>query len=219
MRVVIAGGHGKIGRHLGRLLVERGDTVTGLIRNPEHIEDLRMIGVRPMLADLEQLDSPALAQHLAGADAAVFAAGAGPGSGVARKDTVDRAASALLADAAERANVRRLVQISAMGAGKPDNPPGVGEVFGAYLDAKRAAERDLRGRDLAWTIVRPGVLTDGSPTGRVRLAATVDRAEVTRADVAAVLAELLIEPASAGRALELVQGDQPIREAVRKALG
>ncbi|HEY6738303.1 MAG TPA: NAD(P)H-binding protein, partial [Actinopolymorphaceae bacterium] len=183
MRVAIAGAHGKIARHLGRRLAGRGDTVLGLIRDPAHADDLRTDGVEPVVADLEQLDAAAVAERIAGADAAVFAAGAGPGSGAARKDTVDRAAAVLLAEACERAGVRRLLQVSSMGTDRP-NPPDVDPVFGAYLDAKRAAEEDLRSRDLDWTILRPGRLTDADPTGRVRLAASVPRSEVTRADAA-----------------------------------
>ncbi|MEV0082454.1 SDR family oxidoreductase [Saccharopolyspora sp. NPDC050642] len=217
MRIVIAGAHGKIARHLGAMLVERGDTVLGLIRNPDHADDLRADGVQPQLADLERLDADAFAALLSDVDAAVFAAGAGPGSGELRKDTVDRAASALLADACERAGVRRFLQVSSMGTTRP-NPPDVDPVFGAYLDAKRAAEQDLRPRSLDWTILRPGRLTDDPPTGRVALAASVDRAEVTRADVAAVLLALLDQPAAARRALELVNGETPIPEAVRAAL-
>ncbi|MGW5642947.1 SDR family oxidoreductase [Saccharopolyspora sp. NPDC003752] len=217
MRIVIAGAHGKIARHLGAMLVERGDSVLGLIRNPDHADDLRADGVQPQLADLERLDADALAALLSDVDAAVFAAGAGPGSGESRKDTVDRAASALLADACERAGVRRFLQVSSMGTTRP-NPPDVDPVFGAYLDAKRAAEQDLRPRSLDWTILRPGRLTDDPPTGRVALAASVDRAEVTRADVAAVLLALLDQPAAARRALELVNGETPIPEAVRAAL-
>lgn len=218
MRVVVAGAHGKIAREFGRVLVSRGDSVAGLIRDPEHVDDLRADGVVPVVADLEDLDADALSGHFAGADAAVFAAGAGPGSGVPRKDTVDRAGSVLLAQACERAGVRRFLQVSSMGTAQP-NPPDVGEVFGAYLDAKRAAEEDLRARELDWTILRPGRLTDDAPTGRVTLGDSVERAEVTRADVAAVLAALLDEPAAARRTLELVNGDTPIAEAVRAALG
>ncbi|GAA0508224.1 NAD-dependent dehydratase [Saccharopolyspora subtropica] len=217
MRIVVAGAHGKIARRLGALLVQRGDSVLGLIRNPDHAADLRADGVEPELADLERLDVAALAALLSDVDAAVFAAGAGPGSGAPRKDTVDRAASVLLADACERAGVRRFLQISAMGAARP-NPPGVDPVFGAYLDAKRAAEQDLQRRDLDWTILRPGRLTDDPPTGRVVLGDSVERADVTRADVAAVLVALLDEPASARRALELVNGDTPVAEAVRAAV-
>ncbi|MGP4018586.1 SDR family oxidoreductase [Saccharopolyspora sp. 5N708] len=218
MRIVIAGAHGKIARQLGAMLVERGDSVLGLIRNPDHAAELRADGVEPQLADLEHTDVTALAALLSDVDAAVFAAGAGPGSGAARKDTVDRAASALFADACERAGIHRFVQVSSMGTTKP-NPPDVDPVFGAYLDAKRAAEADLRRRSLDWTILRPGRLTDDPPTGRVALAEAVGRADVTRADVAAVLLALLGEPASARRSLELAGGETPIREALRAALG
>jgi len=217
MRVVIAGAHGKIARHLGRMLVERGDSVVGLVRNPDHVADLRADGVEPVVADLEQADADTVAAQLSEVDAAVFAAGAGPGSGAPRKDTVDRAASVLLADACERAGVRRFVQVSAMGTTRP-NPPDVGEVFGAYLDAKRAAEADLRRRDLDWTILRPGRLTDDPPTGRVTLAAHVERADITRPDVAAVLVAVLDEYRTRHRALEVVNGDSPIPDALRAAV-
>lgn len=218
MRIVLAGAHGKIARELGRLLVGGGDSVVGLIRDSEHADDLRADRVEPLVADLEHVGADALAGWLRGADAAVFAAGAGPGSGAARKDTVDRAGSVLLARACERAGVRRFLQVSSMGTAQP-NPPDVGEVFGAYLDAKRAAEQDLRGRDLDWTILRPGRLTDGHPTGMVTVGESVGRADVTRADVAAVLAALLAEPGAKGRVLEVVNGDTPIVEAVRVAVG
>jgi uncharacterized protein YbjT (DUF2867 family) len=215
MRVVIAGGHGKIARRLERLLAARGDQVIGLIRKPEQEADLREAGAEPVVLDLEHTTVAAVAETLSGADAAVFAAGAGPGSGAARKETVDRAAAVLLADAAEQAGVRRFVQISAMGLDRADGP-GVDPVFSAYLKAKAAAEADLRRRDsLDWTILRPGRLTDEPGTGRVRLAESVAPGDVTRDDVAAVLAALLGEAQTFRRTLELVQGDVPIEEAVR----
>ncbi|MFI7522786.1 SDR family oxidoreductase [Micromonospora globbae] len=216
MRVVIAGGHGKIARLLLRELAGRGDTAVGLIRNPDHAADLTAVGAQPVLADLERVGVDELAGHLAGADAVVFAAGAGPGSGAARKDTVDRAAAVLLADAAQRAGVRRYLLVSSMGV--EDAPrPGTDEVFAAYLRAKKAAEDDVTGRDLDWTVLRPGRLTDDPPTGRVSLERRVPRGAVTRADVAGVLVALLDAPATAGLVLELVNGDTPVAEAVTTA--
>lgn len=152
-----------------------------------------------------------------GSDAVVFAAGAGPSSGTARKDTVDRAAAVLLADAAERAGVRRYLLISSMGtesvrAGA--TPEGVDDVFIAYLRAKLAAEEALPGRDLDWTVLRPGRLTDSEGTGTVRLAGRVERGDVPRDDVAAVLVALLQAPSTTGRVLELVGGDDPVDRAV-----
>src|SRR5215470_7112147 len=159
MRVMIAGGHGKIALLLERLLVERGDQAIGLIRNPAHAADVQETGAEAVVCDLEAASADEVAVLLSGAGAVVFAAGAGPGSGAPRKDSVDRGASVLMADAAERAGVRRFVQISTMGAGQPRRP-GSDEVWAAYITAKTAAEADLRARDLDWTILRPGGLTD-----------------------------------------------------------
>ena len=214
MRVVIAGGHGQIAMRLEKLLTQRGDSAVGLIRNPAQAEDLRAVGADPAVCDLESVSVDELASHLDGADAVVFAAGAGPGSGAARKETVDRNAAVLCADAAERVGIRRYLMISAMGAGQ-EPPPGADPVFAAYLRAKGAADADLASRAaLDWTILRPGRLTDEPGTGRVRLAVHTGRGMVPRDDVAAVLLTLL-DTRAAGMTLELVSGDTPVDEAVR----
>jgi uncharacterized protein YbjT (DUF2867 family) len=214
MRVVIAGGHGKIALLLERLLAQRGDQAVGLIRNPAHADEVSAAGGVAAVADLEAASADEVAALLDGADAVVFAAGAGPGSGASRKDTVDRGASVLLADAAGRAGVRRFVQISGMGVDQPP-APGTDEVWAAYLVAKAAAEDDLRARDLDWTILRPGGLTDEAGTGQVRLAPpSLPRGQVPRADVAAVILALLDTPATAGQTLDLISGDTPIPDAV-----
>jgi uncharacterized protein YbjT (DUF2867 family) len=215
MRIVIAGGHGKIALLLERLLAGRGDQAVGLIRNPAHVADVQKTGAETVVCDLEAVSADEVAVLLAGAAAVVFAAGAGAGSGAPRKDSVDRGASVLMADAAERAGVRRFVQISSMGAGQPPQP-GTDEVWAAYITAKTAAEDDLRSRDLDWTILRPGRLTDTPATGRIRLAPPpVPRGTVPRADVAAVIAALLDEPGAWHQTLELVGGDTPVDAAVR----
>ncbi|MFD2080003.1 NAD(P)H-binding [Actinopolymorpha cephalotaxi] len=219
MRVVLAGAHGKIGIRLGTLLARRRDEVVGIIRNPDHATELEAAGIQPAVLDLEHADADEVSDLLADSDAAIFSAGAGPGSGVARKDTVDRGAAVLLAAAAEQARVRRLLQVSSMGVESVRGgvtPEGVDEVFVAYLRAKLAAEEDLRQRDLDWTILRPGGLTDDPGTGRVRLAPRVDRGSVSRDDVATVLAALLDTPATAGMVLELVGGEESIEAAVAR---
>lgn len=217
MRIVIAGAHGQIARRLGRLLSARGDAVTGLVRNPDHRADLSDDGVTPAVLDLETAGVEEVAEVLAGADAVVFAAGAGPGSGIARKDTVDRGAAVLLADAAERAGVRRYVLVSSMGVdlvADGAQPEGVDEVFTAYLRAKLGAEQDLLARErLAVTVVRPGGLTDDAGTGRVTLARHADRGSIPRDDVAAVLLALL-DAGRDGAVVELVSGETPIADAV-----
>ncbi|MFV2196351.1 NAD(P)H-binding protein [Nocardiopsis sp. LOL_012] len=218
MRIVIAGGHGKIALRLAGLLADRGDEPVALIRNPDHAQDVRDAGAEPVVVDLEKATVTELAEKLMNADAVVFAAGAGPGSGAARKETVDRAAAVLTADAASLSGVRRLVQVSAINVDEPV-PEGTDEVWAAYVEAKRAADADLRERhlELDWTILRPGRLTDDPGTGRVALGEDVERAEVTRDDVAAVVVALLDEPGTVGRTLNLVNGETPVAEAVRAA--
>jgi uncharacterized protein YbjT (DUF2867 family) len=216
MRIAIAGGHGQIARRLSRLLAARGDTPLAIVRNPAHVADVEADGATAVLLDLEDTDAATLAAQLADADAVVFAAGAGPGSGSDRKDTVDRGAASLLADAATQAGVRRYLLVSSMGAGS-EPPEGTDEAFVAYLRAKTAAEDELRGRDLDWTIVRPGGLTDDAGTGHVRLETEVPRGDVPRDDVAAVLAALLDEPRTAGLVLTLTEGPTPIAAAVAAA--
>ncbi|MEU6732223.1 NAD(P)H-binding protein [Streptomyces physcomitrii] len=215
MRIVIAGGHGQIALRLERLLAARGDEATGLIRKPEQADDLREAGAEPVVCDLESATLDEVAAHLRGADAAVFAAGAGPGSGASRKDTVDRAAAVLFADAAVRAGVRRHLVVSAMRA----DPGHQGEeIFDVYLRAKGEADAYVQSQpDLDWTILRPGLLTDDAGTGQVTLAASTGRGPIPRDDVAAVLAELLATPATAGLTLELITGADSVSGAVRSA--
>ncbi|MFE6038787.1 SDR family oxidoreductase [Streptomyces sp. NPDC056452] len=217
MRIVIAGGHGQIALRLERLLAARGDEAVGIIRNPKQIEDLRAAGAEPVVLDLESASVEETAEVLRGADAVVFAAGAGPNSGSERKDTVDRGAAVLFADAAEQAGVRRYVVVSSMGA-DPDHPGN--EVFDVYLRAKGAADADVRSRAaLDWTILRPGMLTNDAGTGQVLLAASTGRGPVPRDDVAAALLELLDTPAAAGLTLELISGSVPLTVAVKDIAG
>ena len=214
MRVLIAGGHGQVARHLTRRLSGSGHQVVGVVRDSSQARDLVADGARPVVLDLEAVDAAGLADVTSGCDAVVFAAGAGPGSGAARKRTVDHDAAVLLMDACERADVDRYVMISALGT---DDPPDDEGVFSVYLRAKAEADQALRDRDLRWTVVRPGRLVDAPATGRVRLAPHVPRGEVTREDVAAVLAEVLVADALVRRTVELVAGDEDVAAAVAAA--
>src|ERR1700733_4715261 len=187
MRIVIAGGHGKIALILERLLTDRGDQAVGLIRNQSHVADVQQAGAEAVVCDLEAAAAGDVARLLSGADGVVFAAGAGPGSGALRKDSVDRGASVLLADAAERAGVRRFVQVSSMGAGQPPRP-GSDEVWAAYITAKTAAEADVRPRARDGPPRPRGGRPDPPPPGRTRLPPPpVPAGTVPRADVAAVI--------------------------------
>ncbi len=211
MNVVIAGGHGKVALLLARVLTGQGHDVRGLIRNPDHIGDLEAVGVIPVVCDLEQ-DDPALPPAVAEATAAVFAAGAGPGSGAERKWTMDRDGAIRLIDACLGAGVRRYVMVSAMGA-RSGMITAEG-VFGAYLQAKLAADEALVASGLDHTIVRPGGLTDDPGTGHISAAPQLQRGQIPRADVAQVLAAVLAAPSTIGKAFDLVAGTTPISEAL-----
>jgi nucleoside-diphosphate-sugar epimerase len=215
MRVVIAGGHGNIALRLTRLLSQRGDEVVGLIRNPDHADDVRAAGGEPVVQDLERADANEVAQTLAGADAAVFAAGAGSGSGAERKWTLDRDGAIKLLEAARAADVPRYLIISSVGA---ENPPADDDVFSVYLRAKAEADAAVAASDREWTIVRPGALTDDAGTGRARLSAEPSRGRVSRDDVAAVLAALLARDDAAGKTLYVNGGEEPIEAALDSVL-
>src|SRR3954451_15571366 len=102
MDVLAAGGRGRIARHLRRKLAAAGHHARGMIRNPDHAAELQADGAVPVLCDLEH-DDPA--PHIGAADAIVFAAGAGPGSGAERKRTMDYGGAVKLIEAAEALGV------------------------------------------------------------------------------------------------------------------
>jgi uncharacterized protein YbjT (DUF2867 family) len=209
MDAVIAGGHGQIALRLARLLSARGDRVRSLIRNPDHASGVSDVGAEPVVADLEALDD--VSSCVSGADAVVFAAGAGPGSGAERKRTVDYAAAVKLIEAAQAAGVRRYLMVSSIGA---DDPSAGSEQMRPYLQAKADADAALAASGLDFTIVRPGRLTNEPGTGRVAVGERLERADVTRDDVAAVLVAALDEPRTVGRTFVLVNGDLPIAQAL-----
>jgi len=215
MQIAIAGAHGQIAQKLAQILTARGEAVVGLIRNPDHAEDLRSLGVEPVLCDLERESVEAVAHAITGSQAAVFAAGAGPGSGTHRKLTVDRDGAIKLLQAAVIADVPRYLIISSVGA---ENATPGDDPFSVYLTAKSEADTAVRASDRDWTILRPGRLTDEPRRGLVQLQESPFRGEIPREDVAAVLDALLRTPASARRILYANSGDRPIAEALSAAL-
>jgi uncharacterized protein YbjT (DUF2867 family) len=214
MDVLIAGGHGQVARRLIRRLAGDGHTARGLIRNPEHAADLEADGGVPVLCDLESDD---VRPHVGGADAIVFAAGAGPGSGAERKRTVDLGAAVKCVEAAEALGVARFVIVSSIGAQDPDAGP---EAMRPYLRAKADADARVAESKLDWTIVRPGGLQNGPGSGRVSVSTALGGSGVVpRDDVALVLAETLQAPNTIGLTFELFAGDVPAQEAVRSLGG
>ena len=210
MDVVVVGGHGKIAMRLLRLLADRGDRARGVIRKPEQAADLEELGAEAVVCDIE---SEELTSAVEGADAVVFAAGAGPGSGTDRKRTVDQGGAEKLIEAAKANGVSRYVIVSSIGAHDPS--AGEGD-FRIYLEAKHAADEAVAASGLDYTIVRPGMLTDDPGSGEVDVRTEMGhRAEVARDNVAAVLAEALAANNTIGKTFELFDGDTPVAEAIR----
>jgi uncharacterized protein YbjT (DUF2867 family) len=210
MDVLIAGGHGKVARRLIRLLAADGHVTRALIRNPDHASDVQADGGTPIVCDLERDD---VGPHVAGADAIVFAAGAGPGSGEERKRTVDLGAAVKCVEAAEAHDVARFVIVSSIGAQDPEAGP---ESMRPYLHAKAEADARVAASGLDWTIVRPGSLTDDPGTGRLDVSTELGRrGPVPRDDVALVLLETLLARSTIGLTFEVFAGDTPARDAVR----
>jgi uncharacterized protein YbjT (DUF2867 family) len=216
MVVAIAGAHGKVGLRLTRLLAERGDRVLGLIRNPDQTDDVAAAGAEPVVINLETAAATDLATRITDAEAVVFTAGAGSGSGAERKLTLDRDGALLLIDAAREVGAKRYVIVSSMGA-DPDHSGD--EVFDVYLRAKGQADAAVAASGLDHTIVRPGMLTDEPGTGRVQLGESVERGAISRDDVAAVLAAALAEPGTVGKTFEVVGGDDQIEPALAALAG
>ncbi|MFS0793640.1 SDR family oxidoreductase [Microbacterium sp. 1P10AE] len=210
-RIVIVGGHGKVALHLAGLLAERGDEAISVVRNPDHRSDVEEAGGQPLVLDVETAEVDDLAAAFDGADAVVWSAGAGGGS-AERTYAVDRDAAQRAVDAASRAGVRRFVMVSWIGS-TPDHGIPRDDPFFAYADAKLAADDHLRASDLDWTILGPGTLTLDPPTGRITTAPQ-GKAEVGRADVAAVVAATLLQPATIGRFIRFGAGDTLIAEAL-----
>ena len=213
MRIGIVGGHGKIALKLTRLLIDRGDQVVSIFRNPDHAEELSALGAEPQVLDVEDVSAEDLGAAVRGCDAVVFAAGAGPGSGPERKETMDYGGAVKLVEAAKAEGIPHYVMVSSRGA----NAEAHGDGFALYLRAKGRADRELQLSGVPYSIVRPGGLTDEPGTGLVNLAETAEGETVPREDVAAVIAEILAGGEPLNLMLELYEGETPVPEAVRAA--
>ena len=197
------------------MLAEGGHEVRGLVRKEEQLPEVEADGAEAVLCDLEsETVEGGVGEAVEACDAIVFAAGAGPGSGAARKETMDFGGAAKLVEAAENRGVRRYLMLSSMGAGDPEAGSGA---MRPYLRAKARADERLRESGLDYTIVRPGSLTDEEGTGRVEAAEHLGRrGEIPREDVARTLAAALESPNTSGKTFEVLSGETPVEEALAR---
>ncbi|MEV2211285.1 NAD(P)-binding oxidoreductase [Streptomyces sp. NPDC050997] len=213
MKVVVVGGHGRVGLLLTQRLSRAGQEVIGTVRSPRHFADVLSAGGRPALLDIASCDVDTLGDVLMDAQAVVFAAGAGYGSSTAQKESVDRDGAVLVADAAERVGVRRYVLVSSMGVDYQSKGHDA-DSFQTYLRLKGQADADVRGRNLDWTIVRPSGLDDGPGTGRVRVGERLGGGSIPREDVAALLYRVIVEDLAVRKQFEVTSGADRIDDLV-----
>jgi uncharacterized protein YbjT (DUF2867 family) len=213
MRIAVVGGHGQIARQLHPLLIAAGHIPIALVRRPEQVGAVEALGVEARLLDIEDADVAAFAAAFAGCEAVVFSAGGGPDGNIERKRTVDLEGALKSVAAAEQVGIERYVQVSAIDVDKPVSPDA-GPTWAAYVAAKRDSDAAVRASTLAWTILRPGRLTDDPPTGLVALGPDVPRGAIPRGDVAAVLAAVVGRADTVGRQWNVVGGEVPIGEAL-----
>ena len=215
-QIAIVGGNGQVARHLIGQLVADGHQPVALVRNPEYRHGLEQRGAQVRMLDIERNSVEHYVATFDGCDAVVFAAGGGPDGNIGRKRTVDLGGSLASIEAAKQAGIDRFVQISAIGVDRPLRTDR-GDVWTAYVEAKRDADAALRESGLKWTIIRPGRLTDAEGTGLVTLGDRVERGEIPRADVAATIVASLDSSHSIGRQWDVVGGQTPVDEAVASA--
>ena len=203
MNVLIAGAHGQVGQHITEILSESDHDATAMVREESQVPEMEEFGVETVVSDLTEDVTHAVRGH----DAIVFAAGSG-GEDV---EGVDRDGAIGMIEVAEEEGTDRFVMLSAINADSPEDSP---DALRDYLLAKQAADDHLQSSELTYTIVRPGTLTDDSPTGEIRAAAHLDGGEITRADVAQTLVSALDMESTYGETFEILAGDESIESAL-----
>lgn len=211
MKITLIGAHGKVALIAQPLLVQAGHQVRSVVRNPDHVADIELTGAQPVVTDIEELDADGWDELLRGSEAVIWSAGAGGGD-PRRTYAVDRDAAIAAIDAAQRVQAERFVMVSYFGAG-PDHGVPEDNAFFPYAEAKTAADEHLQNSGLAWTVLRPSALTLAEPTGWIDVTAD-EGTEVSRANVARVIAATIEHEGTAGEVIEFNDGDQPIDEAL-----
>ncbi|GHA53508.1 SDR family oxidoreductase [Pontibacter akesuensis] len=207
MKILIAGAHGTTGKQIVEILSRTDQHESfAMIRKEEQADEMKQLGAdHVVVADLEG----DVSDSVKGMDAVIFAAGS-KGKNVVG---VDQKGAEKLVDAAKAEGISHFVMLSAFGA---DNPKG--ELKG-YLIAKSKADQHLVDSGLTYTIVRPGSLGNGAPTGQVRTATNFDshgEGSIPRADVAHVLIKALEVENVKNKTFELLSGNVPIQQALQQ---
>ena len=204
MTTLVIGANGQIGRIFCRKAAERGTGVRAMVRSREQIPFFDEMGVETVLGDLEG----DFAQAFDGCDRVVFTAGSGGHTGGDKTLLVDLYGALRAIEESERRELQQFVMVSAIRVDEPlTGPPPLRH----YLVAKKLADDRLRASPLAWTILRPGRLTNEPGSGKVRTDAAAGRGfDISRENVADCIAAALQHPGARGQVVDLLDGDIPI---------
>ncbi len=212
MKIFVAGAHGNVGQKLVKILAKKGHTVKAMIRDNAQSDEIKNLGAEPVVADLEKdKDFP-----LEGIDVVYFCAGSGGKTGPDKTVAVDQKGAIKLVDSAYEHKVSKFIMVSSIGADDPNQGP---EEMKTYLKAKHEADKELKFSGLAYTILRPGALTDDTGTGKIIAREKLEKEQkengsISRDDVAQALAACLDVKHTENKVFELVNGNIPIDEAL-----
>jgi len=212
MHIFQVGVAGGVGSRLAKLLVARGDSVSGMFRNEEQRARVAALGATPVIGDLIRDSIDELARKIAGHDAVVFSAGA-HGTGTENTTLIDGEGLKKAADAARQAGATRFILVSMFPDAGRDSEPR--EAFEHYMRVKKTADVYLTATDLDRVIIRPGTLTDGAGDGLVTAGLAIEYGDVKRDNVAAFIAAVLHTPELTRTIVELTDGETPVEEAAR----
>jgi len=202
--VLIAGANGTTGKKIVQLLkASQYFKPVAMVRKEEQKEQFENENIHTVLGDLEK----DLSHTVENIDKVIFAAG----SGGKKVIEVDQEGAKNLMNVSKKANIKKFVMLSSMGADNPDAANDLQE----YLKAKQNADDYLKSTDLTYAIVRPGSLTNDKGTGKIKLAPKIGKqGSITRDDVAQTLVRSLHDDAARNKTFEIIQGDTLIGKAM-----
>lgn len=203
-RILVVGASGTTGHKIVERLKTSDQWIPiAMVRNSEQEAYFKTRNVETIFGDLEQ----DVADTVNTADKVVFAAG----SGGEKVEAVDRDGAIKMIRASEQAGIKKFVMLSAMGVDNPEQS----DTLKDYLKAKQEADVFLKNSALNYAIVRPGALTNNKGKGKIELAKSLGKfGEISRDDVAETLVKSLLNTTANTTTFEIIQGENPISEAL-----
>jgi uncharacterized protein YbjT (DUF2867 family) len=205
--ILVAGANGATGKKIVALLNKSQHyNPIAMVRKEEQQAYFKDQNIQTVVADLEADVASVFTNPI---DRVIFAAGSAGKNVIG----VDQEGAKKLIDASKKANIKKFVMLSSMGADKPEEATQLQE----YLKAKHNADEYLKSSGLSYSIVRPGTLTNDSQLEMIELEQKLNKhGEISRADVAQTLVQSLEDKTAANATFEIIKGDTSIQKALDK---